>query len=55
MKDNDGLACEFSNKEIKRARWDFDSSKSLGLDSVTLAFIKEFQEVIKCDFIRFIA
>jgi hypothetical protein len=51
--DNLRLIAEFSEEEIKRAVWDCESSKSPGPDGVNFGFIKEFWEVIKGDFERF--
>ena len=44
----------FSLEEVRRAVWDCDSYKSLGPDGITFGFVKEFWELLKDDFMRFI-
>jgi hypothetical protein len=43
----------FSQDEVKQAIWDCDSYKSPGPDGISFGFIKEFWELLKDDFIRF--
>ncbi len=47
------MIAEFS-KEIKRAVWECESLKSPCPDRIHFSFIKQFLEVIKVDFHRFL-
>jgi len=44
----------FSFEEVWRAVWDCDSYKSPGPNDITFGFIKDFWEVVRDDFMRFI-
>ena len=48
------LTKPFSLEEVKQAIWDCDSFKSPGPDGVNFGFIKEFWELLKDDFMKFI-
>jgi hypothetical protein len=48
------LIISFSQEEVKQAIWDCDSFKSPGPDGVSFGLIKEFWELIKDDFMRFL-
>lgn len=52
--DNELLIRCFSEEEVRKAVWDCDSSDSEnpGPDGVNFAFVKEFWELIKVDFLR---
>jgi hypothetical protein len=47
------LTKPFSSEEVKQAVWDCDSYKSPGPDGVNFGFIKEFWDILKDDFLRF--
>ena len=47
------LSKPFSMEEIKQAVWDYDSFKSPGPDGISFGFIKQFWDVLKDDFLRF--
>ena len=51
---NDLLVGSFNADEIRAAVWDCGSEKSLGPDGLNFKFIKQFWEVLKPDFSRFI-
>ena len=51
--DAGSLILPFSQEEVKQAIWDCDSFKSPGPDGVSFGFLKEFWELIKEDFMRF--
>jgi hypothetical protein len=53
--ENSCLITELTEEEIKRAVWDCESLKCPGPDGIDFGFIKEFWEVIKEDFKRFIS
>lgn len=44
----------FSLEEVKRVVWESDSYKSPGPDGINFGFLKDFWEVVKDDFMRFI-
>lgn len=46
------LVKEFTEAEIWRAVWEFDSSKSPGPDGVNFGFVEDFWEYIKQEFFR---
>jgi exonuclease III len=48
------LTKPFSPEEVKQAVWDCDSYKSPGPDGVSFGFIKEFWDLVKDDFQRFL-
>jgi len=48
------LTKPFSQVEVKQAIWDCDSFKSPGPDGINFGFIKDFWELIKDDFMRFL-
>jgi len=48
------LTKPFSVEEVKQAVWDCDSFKSPGPDGVNFGFIKQFWDMMKDDFMRFI-
>jgi hypothetical protein len=48
------LTKPFSQVEVKQAIWDCDSFKSTGPDGVNFGFIKEFWDLLKDDFMRFL-
>ena len=48
------LTKPFSQVEVKQAIWDCDSFKSPGRDDISFGFIKEFWELVKDDFMRFL-
>ncbi|GKV26629.1 hypothetical protein SLEP1_g35894 [Rubroshorea leprosula] len=52
--DNEILTAAFSKQEIKEAIWNYDSSKSPGLDGFNFRFIKTMWEVIKSDVVNFV-
>lgn len=47
------LTKPFSVEEVKQAVWDCDSYKSLGPDGIHFGFIKDFWDLSKDDFMRF--
>ncbi|XP_024626603.1 uncharacterized protein [Medicago truncatula] len=47
------LTKPFSPEEVKQAVWDCDSFKSPGPDGVNFGFNKEFWDILKDDFLRF--
>jgi len=47
------LTKPFSLEEVKQAVWDCDSYKSPGPNSINFGFLKEFWDLIKDDFMRF--
>jgi exonuclease III len=47
------LTKPFTMEEIKQAVWDCDSYKSPGPDGISFGFIKEFWDILKEDFLRF--
>jgi hypothetical protein len=49
------LTKPFSLEEVKQALWDCDSFKSPGPDGISFDFIKRFWDLLKNDFIRFLA
>jgi len=51
--DAGSLILPFSQEEVKQAIWDCDSFKSPGLDGVSFGFLKEFWDIVKDDFMRF--
>ena len=44
----------FALEEVKQAIWDCDSYKSLGPDGISFGFLKQFWNVLKDDFMRFV-
>jgi len=52
--DAGALTKSFSQDEVKQAIWDCDCFKSPGLDGISFGFIKEFWELFKYDFMRFL-
>jgi len=48
------LTKPFSEADVKQAVWDCDSYKSLGPDGVNFGFIKQFWDLMKVDFMRFL-
>lgn len=52
--DNEYLTAEFSEEEIKESVWSCDETKSSGPDDFNIKFIKNFWEVVKEDFVKFI-
>ena len=48
------LTKPLSMEEVKQAVWDCDSFKSPGPDGISFGFIKEFWEMLKEDFMRYI-
>jgi hypothetical protein len=55
VEENAVLTAEFSEEEIRKAVWECESSKCPGPDGINFGFIKEFWDVIKVDFQRFIS
>lgn len=43
-----------STEEVKQAMWDCDNFKSLGTDDINFGFLKEFWDLLKDNFMRFI-
>jgi len=48
------LTKPFSQVEVKQTIWDCDSFKSPGPDDISFGFIKEFWDLVKDDFMRFL-
>jgi hypothetical protein len=53
FRESSNLTKPFSLEEIKQAVWDCDSFKSPGPDGINFGFIKEFWDILKEDFLRF--
>jgi hypothetical protein len=49
------LTKPFSMDEVKQAVWECDSFKSPSPDGINFGFLKEFWDLIKVDFMRFIS
>ena len=54
MQQNDMLVERFQEEEVKRAVWSCGSDKSPGPDGLNFKFIKQFWDIIKSDFLRFL-
>ena len=53
QREKESLVARFSELEIKSAVWDCGGDKSPGPDGLNFNFIKQFWEILKPDFIRF--
>lgn len=54
IQQNEMLVERFHEEEVKRAVWSCGSDKSLGPDGFNFKFIKQFWDIIKYDFLRFL-
>ncbi|GJR82539.1 hypothetical protein Tco_0153324 [Tanacetum coccineum] len=52
--DRDSLETPISLDEVKNAVWDCDSSKSLGLDGFSFAFVKKYWNDIKVNILEYV-
>lgn len=48
------LVGSFTEEEIKLAVWECGSEKSLGPNGINFKFIKQFWQILKPDFLRFL-
>lgn len=52
--ENNHLTVAFTEEEVKEAVWNCGSYKSPGLDGVSFAFLKQFWNELKSDFLGFV-
>jgi len=54
MLESGNIIRPFTLDEVKQAIWDCNSYKSLGSDGISFSFLKQFWNVMKDDFLRFV-